>query len=77
MTTDWQYERKMSSHAFKRAIKQLYVTQAFVGRYIGVSPRTLRRMIKGQAKVPTSAALLLRSLIAHNERPRMPKLKQG
>lgn len=70
--SEWQLHRSMSAIQFKRAAKVLKLNMAATGRYIGVSPRTLRRMVKGQAKVPTAAALLLRSLIAHGEKPVVP-----
>ena len=73
MTENWQKERRMTALQFKRIVKQLGISQAGAGRYIGVSPRTLRRMIKGQSEVPASAVLLLRSLVAHNEQPLVPK----
>lgn len=69
---DWQSKRTMTKLQFKRAARELGMNLAMAGRYIGVSPRTLRRMSKGEARVPTSAALLLHSLIAHGERPIVP-----
>jgi hypothetical protein len=48
------------------------MTQEGCGRYIGVSVRTLRRMVAGKAKIPVSAILLLQSLLAHGELPVVP-----
>lgn len=70
---NWQKQRRMTALQFKRIVKQLGMSQAGAGRYIGVSPRTLRRMVKGQAVIPASSVLLLRSLVAHNEQPIVPK----
>jgi DNA-binding transcriptional regulator YiaG len=71
--SNWQHERTLTPLQFKRIVKQLGMSQAGAGRYIGVSLRTVRRMVKGQAVVPASAALLLRSLVAHGETPVVPK----
>lgn len=76
MKDNWQKERTMSAFQFKRIVKELGMSQGGAGRYIGVSVRTLRRMVKGQSEVPTSVALLLRSLVAHKEEPLVPKWRQ-
>jgi DNA-binding transcriptional regulator YiaG len=73
---NWQNERTMTATQFKRIVKDLGMSRAAAGRYIGVSLRRLRRITKGQSEVPESAALLLRSLVAHNEKPLVPKWKQ-
>lgn len=70
---NWQLERRMSAAQFKRICKTLNISKAAAGRYIGVSLRRLRRITKGQSEVPESAALLLRSLVAHGEQPVVPK----
>jgi DNA-binding transcriptional regulator YiaG len=75
--SDWQKERTMSAFQFKKIVKQLGMTKAGAGRYIGVSPRTLRRIVAGQSKVDAAQALLLRSLVAHNEKPVVPKWERG
>jgi DNA-binding transcriptional regulator YiaG len=73
---NWQNERTMTATQFKRIVKDLGMSRAAAGRYIGVSLRRLRRITKGQSEVPESAALLLRSLVAHGEKPLVPKWKQ-
>lgn len=70
---DWQLKRTMSATQFKRIVKELGMSKAAAGRYIGVSLRRLRRITKGQSEVPESAALLLHSLVAHGEKPTVPK----
>ena len=75
--SEWQKERKMSGRQFKTIIKQLGMTQVGAGRYIGVSGRTARRIVLGQSEIPAAAALLLRSLVAHNEKPLVPKWQRG
>jgi DNA-binding transcriptional regulator YiaG len=74
---DWQNQRRMTATQFKRICKQLDISKAAAGRYIGVSLRRLRRITKGESEVPESAALLLRSLVAHNEKPVVPKWERG
>ena len=71
--SNWQYERTLSPRQFETIIKQLGMTLVGAGRYIGVSERTVRRMVKGQAYIPASVVLLLRSLEAHGETPVVPK----
>jgi DNA-binding transcriptional regulator YiaG len=73
---DWQSQRRMTATQFKRICIELEISRAAAGRYIGVSLRRLRRITKGQSEVPESAALLLRSLVAHNEKPLVPKWRQ-
>jgi len=70
--TDWQKERTMSARAYKMAIARLGMSQAGAGRYLGVSERTAARFCSGHAVVPTSAALLLRALIATGIKPLVP-----
>ena len=69
---NWQYERSLTPRQFKTIIKQLGITQVGAGRYIGVSRRTVGRMVKGQADIPASVVLLLRPLEAHGEKPVVP-----
>jgi DNA-binding transcriptional regulator YiaG len=70
---NWQDKRTLTARQFKRLVKQLGMNEAQAGRYIGTSLRTVRRMGKGQAVIPASAVLLLRSLVAHGEQPVVPK----
>lgn len=72
MTWD-QTERQFSPRAYKEAIAKLKMSQVGAGRYLGVSDRTARRFVSGDAEIPASAVLLLRSLIAHGEKPVVPK----
>jgi len=68
----WQDEREMSRKQYREAIAQLGLSQAAAGRYLGISERTAHRYVSGDAAVRTSDALLLRSLIHHNEVPVVP-----
>ena len=69
----WQDERMMSPAQYRWYIKALGMSQAGAGRYLGVSERTSRRFSRGEAEVPTSMVLLLRSLYHHGDKPVVPK----
>ena len=47
---DWQLKRTMSATQFKRIVKELGMSKAAAGRYIGVSLRRLRRITKGSRR---------------------------
>jgi len=69
----WQNQREMTAKQYKAIIKMLGMTQAGSGRFLGVSERTAHRYVSGDATVPASTALLLRSLIHHGEVPVVPE----
>lgn len=73
----WQNERSMTPLQYKRTIKSLGMSMAAAGRFLGVSPRTAVRLGSGDATVPASTALLLRSMIYHGDEPVVPKWKNG
>ena len=66
---EWQYDRAMSPKTFERAIRALGMTQVEAGRYLGVSKRTMRRYIAGEANIPPAVVLLLRTLLNYGARP--------
>ena len=72
-----QHERQFSPRDYKAAIATLGMSQVGAGRYLGVSDRTARRFVSGDAEIPVSAVLLLRSLIAHGEKPIVPKRRRA
>jgi hypothetical protein len=76
-TDDWQMERSMSPRAYGRAIRALGLNQASAGRYLGVSARTSRRYLSGDAMIPAAQVLLLRACIAHKVEPLVPKWIRG
>jgi hypothetical protein len=69
----WQLERRMSSGQYAAAICRLGLNKAQAGRFLGVSVRTSHRYYDGDSEVPEAHALLLRSLIFHNEWPLVPR----
>jgi DNA-binding transcriptional regulator YiaG len=68
----WQDNREMSRREYREIIAELGMSQAAAGRYLGISERTTHRYSSGDARVRTAEALLLRSLLAHREMPRVP-----
>ena len=72
----WQI-REMSPGQLRRVIKQLRLSQAATGRFLGVGDRQTRRYLTGEAAIPVAHALLLRAMIHYGEGPVVPNLKQS
>jgi hypothetical protein len=70
--TDLLQERTMSPRAYERAIAALGLSQAAAGRWLGVSERTSRRYVAGEATVPPAQVLLLRTFVDLQLTPRVP-----
>jgi DNA-binding transcriptional regulator YiaG len=68
----WQTQRSMTPTQYKRIIRELGMSQAGSGRFLGFSERTARRFISGDATIPPAAALLLRAMVVHKEVPVVP-----
>jgi hypothetical protein len=45
------------------------ISQAKLGRFLGMSPRRLRRVLDGEYPMRAAEALLLNSMLEHDERP--------
>lgn len=60
---NWQTEREMAPKEYQNVIKQLGMSRAAAGRYLGVSARTSRRYAHGDAEIPPAQVLLLRALL--------------
>lgn len=71
--SNWQEHRKMTGKQYEAITKRLGLSQAGAGRYVGVSERTSRRFITGEAEIPVAVALLLRALVHFKEAPLVPK----
>ena len=71
----WQTDRTMTPTQYKRIIKALGMTQGGAGRFLGVSPRTGHRYCSGETEVPTTTAMLLRSMVYHGDEPVVPEWK--
>jgi len=69
----WQDQREMTGAQFEEAILKLGMSRAGAGRFLGLSERQTRRLVRGQKPVPESAALLLASMLAHGETPVVPR----
>lgn len=72
MITNWQTQRTMTGRQYSAALKALGLNQSSAARYLGIPPRQSRRYVSGDAEIPTPTALLLRSLIAHGDKPIVP-----
>jgi hypothetical protein len=70
---NWQHERSMTPEQYAHTIAQLGLSQLAAGRFLGVSGRTSRRYIMGEAEIPAAHALLLRAMLRHRERPAVPR----
>jgi DNA-binding transcriptional regulator YiaG len=65
----WQSQRTMTPAQLKAALKALDLSQLAAASWLGLSPRTMRRMISGEAEVHTAIVLLLRLMIITKTRP--------
>ena len=77
MDNEWMQKRAMSPREFTRTIKRLGMTQAGAGRFLGVSERTARRYISGDAEMSVAEVLLLRACVEFNLEPIVPKWRSG
>jgi len=73
----WQLERTMTPRQFELIIKRLGMSQAASGRFLGHSERQMRRYVTGEAAVPPAEAMLLRSMLAHGDKPLVPAWTRG
>ncbi len=51
----------MTKHQFRRALRQLGLSQSELARQIDVDPRTVRRWAAGQVSVPRAVEELLKA----------------
>jgi transcriptional regulator with XRE-family HTH domain len=70
---NWQNQRAMTPEQFVKAMEKFDVSQAALGRYLGVSERTANRYAKGTTAVPVPSAMLLWGLLARKEKPIIPR----
>lgn len=68
----WQYTRALTPERFTRIIKNLGMTMAGAGRYLGVSERTIYRYSTGDAPIPVAIVLLLKVLLELGIQPCVP-----
>jgi DNA-binding transcriptional regulator YiaG len=74
---NWQHERTMSPEEYAWIISRLGLDQAKLGRYLGVSERTSRRYVRGEARIPPAEVLLLRALVVFKVKPLVPQWRKG
>ena len=72
----WQEHRMCSPEEFLQLAWRLGLSQTTAGRFLGVSERTARRYVRGEAEVPPSQVLLLRAMLELKARPRVPKTQR-
>ena len=59
----------MTPKQYAEAIARLGLSQRAAGRFLGVDERTSRKWIAGGARIPESAAMLLRLMIRLKIKP--------
>jgi DNA-binding transcriptional regulator YiaG len=59
----------MTPKQYAEAIARLGLSQRAAGRFLGVDERTSRKWIAGDARIPESAAMLLRLMIRLKLKP--------
>jgi predicted DNA-binding protein (UPF0251 family) len=69
---DWQSKRSMAPKEYERVMEQLGLNQAQAGRWLGVSERTSRRYVAGEAEIPAAQVLLLRAALSYRIDPVVP-----
>jgi hypothetical protein len=69
---DWQSKRTMSGDEYKRILARWGLSMAEGGRFLDVSERHSRRYAHDEIAIPVPSVLLLRSLLAHDEKPLLP-----
>lgn len=69
----WQDHRMFTPEEYLRTVWRLGLTQTAAGRFLGVSERTSRRYVRGEAEVPAAQVLLLRAMLELGATPLVPK----
>lgn len=59
----------MNAQEYRDALERLKLTQLDAGELFNVGPRTSRRWALGQARIPTSVAMLLRLMVRKRVEP--------
>ena len=72
----WQ-TRTMTAEEYGLAVRQLGMSVAASGRFLGISARQATRYVKGEVTVEPAHALLLNFMIHHNEKPVVPRRVPG
>lgn len=69
----WQTKRSMSPTQYVWVLRRLKLSKAGAARFLGISTRTSSRYSVGKADIDTATALLLWSMVEHDEAPLVPK----
>jgi len=73
---DWRKVAAISPAEYERLLAALGLNQSSGARFLGVSDRTSRRYVAGEAEVPASSVKLLRLMLhlrlgtRHRDKPR-------
>ena len=70
---DWRKVAAISPAEYERLLAALGLNQSSGARFLGVSDRTSRRYVAGEAEVPASAVKLLRLMLYLRFGPRSRK----
>jgi len=65
----------MTPGEYLQTLWRLGLTQTAGGRFLGVSERTARRYVRGEAEVPAAQVLLLRAMVELGATPKVPRKK--
>ncbi len=60
----------MSPQQFRHALRHLGLNQVQAATRLGVNPRTVRRWVAGDSRIPESVTLLLRLWLRERQRRR-------
>jgi len=60
----------MTPQQFRHVLRQLGLNQVQAAKRLGINPRTLRRWVAGDSRIPESVSLLLELLLRERRRRR-------
>jgi plasmid maintenance system antidote protein VapI len=69
----WQRIRTLNKVEFSATLKALKLKQAQAARLLGLSERHIRRVIRGEARLPEACCMVLAALMHYHEAPIVPK----
>ena len=73
----WQDQREMTPAQFVAAFEALGLTQSEAARFLGMSDRQGRRLVRGQRHIATPIVLLLNGRVARGDKPKVPPWVPG
>lgn len=73
----WQDQREMTPRQFEHAMELLGLKQAEMARFLGMSDRQCRRLVRGQRHIGAPIVLLLNGMVARGDKPKVPPWVPG